>query len=928
VALAVAQAVARPVTSILGGAAADPYAANGFEPDLAADFAGTLNSGTPFYRKQGATTNLAAFSFPERSGLATLVNASGELVWNAHNILARSDLSSGLSSIGVSVVTGATSAPYGGGDAVEIRESTGAGEHFAFTAVISQLRSTHAVWIKPNGRDWAWMRKPGSTVENTYFNVSTGVVGTTGSGVTATIEAGPNGWYLCTVKADTAVSGERWTVGAASADGVKSYTGDGTSGIFAWGGSIRREDLGGMDDVEASYRTAGAPANYLATTGTARYLPRFGNHKWNGSAWVPAGVLVEREARTNVCLDSREFDSGNWTSSASVVADQTGIDGEANTAFTLTDSGGGLEHSRQSVTIPDDSNPLVVTAFVKKTSSASTFPGINVLISGGTSVDGAVTINTDNGSLTDRSSKAPTNSYIENWSPTYWRVSVVMTNNGTGNTTATFYLHPAVNSDASGTWSAAATGSAVFDQVDVNLNASVPASPIITTGTATARTADQPLTFAAADAPYSASGLSLAVIGDVDYADEGSAAQLTIAERETDANNYLSIDVDTDSTATGEVNANQAAAGTVDTATGATELTPGVAVAFGIASRHTDGAIQVATLGSAGTANTTPTALADLSSTNLDIASTGFMGNIARVVGWAEDVGEAGISQSSTEDNTAPGVIATGGTITDAGGYRYHTFTADGTLTVTKGGDVEYLIVAGGGGGGGARSGSSTGGGGGGAGGMLTGSATLTAQGYSITVGAGGSGGTGGLSETNGFAGSDSAFNGNTATGGGGGGKGSAGGNTGGSGGSGGGSGWQSDASGSGTAGQGNDGGHSSSANINVGSGGGGGKGAAGSDGNDTSNYNGGAGGAGAEWPFGSGDNYAGGGGAGSLSPGSPGSGGTGGGGSGGAITGDGTGVPGTANTGGGGGGGSRASGTGYAGGDGGSGVVVVRYAI
>ena len=65
-----------------------------------------------------------------------------------------------------------------------------------------------------------------------------------------------------------------------------------------------------------------------------------------------------------------------------------------------------------------------------------------------------------------------------------------------------------------------------------------------------------------------------------------------------------------------------------------------------------------------------------------------------------------------------PPVSATGGTettITDGGvTYRVHTFTSSGTLTVTSGGDVEYLVVAGGGGGG---KGAYGGGGCGGAGG-------------------------------------------------------------------------------------------------------------------------------------------------------------------------------------------------------------------
>jgi hypothetical protein len=84
------------------------------------------------------------------------------------------------------------------------------------------------------------------------------------------------------------------------------------------------------------------------------------------------------------------------------------------------------------------------------------------------------------------------------------------------------------------------------------------------------------------------------------------------------------------------------------------------------------------------------------------------------------------------------GVEATGGTIVDTeiGGvpYRIHLFTNTGnsTFTVTKSGEVEYLIVAGGGGAGADNAG------GGGGGGVLTGSTLLSATSYSIVVGAGG----------------------------------------------------------------------------------------------------------------------------------------------------------------------------------------------
>jgi hypothetical protein len=82
------------------------------------------------------------------------------------------------------------------------------------------------------------------------------------------------------------------------------------------------------------------------------------------------------------------------------------------------------------------------------------------------------------------------------------------------------------------------------------------------------------------------------------------------------------------------------------------------------------------------------------------------------------------------------GVVATGGSTNDAGGFRIHTFLTSGSFVVTNGGSIEYLVV-GGGGSGGANS-SNRSGGGGGAGGYLTGTVSLSAGTYAITVGAGG----------------------------------------------------------------------------------------------------------------------------------------------------------------------------------------------
>jgi hypothetical protein len=178
-----------------------------------------------------------------------------------------------------------------------------------------------------------------------------------------------------------------------------------------------------------------------------------------------------------------------------------------------------------------------------------------------------------------------------------------------------------------------------------------------------------------------------------------------------------------------------------------------------------------------------------------------------------------GTESTNTINKTVqtPIPLPTGGTITTAGGYNYHTFTSSGSFVVATGDNrsVEALIIAGGGS-------SSNDGGGGGAGGLLSETKTLTPATYTVAIGG---------QNTN-----SSITSFTAAVRGGSGGGYQAGG---GSGGSGGGGGVSSGGGGSGTSGQGNNGGSSGG---NYASGGGGGKGSTGGSG---SNPHGGAGGQG-----------------------------------------------------------------------------------
>ena len=285
------------------------------------------------------------------------------------------------------------------------------------------------------------------------------------------------------------------------------------------------------------------------------------------------------------------------------------------------------------------------------------------------------------------------------------------------------------------------------------------------------------------------------------------------------------------------------------------------------------------------------------------------------------------------------GAIASGGITEEytksSVDYRSHTFLANGSFYLSDTKSVDILVVAGGGGGHGSYQ--SPGGGGGGAGGFQTfTSQSLTSGKYTVIVGRGGVGGKGdGGSITNRpTSGENSSFGTLTASVGGGYGGGYGSSFDAADGGSGGGEAYGGGA-GSGTSGQGNDGGSAANTIPDQNAAGGGGAGAAGEDAADGV-LNAGGGGIGSTNDYRNGTDiyYAGGGGGGGGYGGAHATyGGRGGGGRGGYSVADYTAASGTdglPNTGSGGGGGGGPIGaidqTQVVGGNGGSGIVIVRY--
>ena len=149
--------------------------------------------------------------------------------------------------------------------------------------------------------------------------------------------------------------------------------------------------------------------------------------------------------------------------------------------------------------------------------------------------------------------------------------------------------------------------------------------------------------------------------------------------------------------------------------------------------------------------------------------------------GITRGIGGFGFGGGAGGPGLAPsGISATGGTTSTPGnGYKYHFFTSSGSLVVSEAGtgQVDYLIIGGGGSGGdGPDSGDYQAAGGGGAGAFLTGtSSNLSAATYPVSIGSGGAAGSGSNPSNTGGQGrdgSDTTWNSLTAPGGGAGGGG------------------------------------------------------------------------------------------------------------------------------------------------------------
>lgn len=116
----------------------------------------------------------------------------------------------------------------------------------ALTGAADNTKQSVSYCCKAGERIWVRIRivrKDGGT-PSAWFNLSTGAWGTVEAGVAATsVEVLANGWYRLGITVDVLSGGTAPAAQLflATGDAVQGYAGDGTSGLYVWGGQYEKD---------------------------------------------------------------------------------------------------------------------------------------------------------------------------------------------------------------------------------------------------------------------------------------------------------------------------------------------------------------------------------------------------------------------------------------------------------------------------------------------------------------------------------------------------------------------------------------------------------------------------------------------------------------------------------------------------------------
>ena len=367
-------------------------------------------------------------------------------------------------------------------------------------------------------------------------------------------------------------------------------------------------------------------------------VAREGNHIYNGTAWVNEGVLHESEARTNLATYSNTFSNSAWSRASMSAPPQnvTGPDGTTS-GWTITANASGAR-IEETFTVAT-SSPYVYSIYAK--AGTTDFLYLYPVLFTTPDNSAGVWFDLTNGTVGTQQD-ASVIGQIADAGNGWFRCSIYLTTTDSSDTSGVI-RNIISKGDAQNSCDTGDTLLIYGAQFELG---KTPSSYIPTSGSTVTRAAET-LTVPAANMPYSSSNMSIQMDGKITYAKENSSLNPFLIKWGA-GSTYIRQAFRTDSTFTGRVwfqQRNTATDFVQESAPGS--YSPGINVPFNLASRHGATFINGAIDGTALTANTTPAALPDLSSTNLELG-TAFMGTISKLRMWDEDLTDSGIEEASS----------------------------------------------------------------------------------------------------------------------------------------------------------------------------------------------------------------------------------------------------------------------------------------
>jgi len=619
----------------------DVYIVNRLSPPLVLDFI------EDYYRTGGsASTFDDALNF-SRAGNATMLDSDGLVKWAPHNIFLNSlEPGSVFAAFGGSSIVDSVARVNPDGDVNGVSSITSSDGTTvrqgaqASTTLVLGADYTYSVWVERGNAQWVRLltRNESSLTQATWFDLTNALIGTSEHS-DARITVAGNGYYLLEVDYNsgaTDVTSALTNIEPTNGNELSVYTGDNEVALYLWGTHLYRSDLGGMVDNPATGNS------YVPTTDSARYLPRVGNHVYNGSDWVNEGLLLESEARTNLITHSSSYASGDWAkvNFTPPVADAIGPDGETSaTTMTAGSVGGSSTTYFGSIVTVATSTDYTFSFYLK----SGTLDFAMLFLAGFTTpANDGYFFNLATGSvLSPLNAGTGITPNIEDVGGGWHRCSLTFTTDA-ADTAAEVRIYL---SEGDGDFQVAQDGTSSILIYGAQFEeGSTPSSYIPTAGSTVTRAAET-LDVAAADMPAYTTAVSIQMDGAMTYADDDSFFRPVSWTMDT--SNYIDFIVDWRNSLDGRQRFLQFASGVGDFVQDDTAYSPGINVPFSIASRHGSTFINGAEGGTAFTANTTPTALPDLSTTDFDIGPT-FMGNLGKLRVWAEDLTDEGLEESTS----------------------------------------------------------------------------------------------------------------------------------------------------------------------------------------------------------------------------------------------------------------------------------------